>query len=69
MYSLKKVMLISSKSWIDKKDELWLKLKLVIFDNDLVIIKIKVELDLSHYATKFNLKGVAGIDTSKFARM
>ena len=27
--------------------------------------KIKVELDFSNYATKSNLKGAAGIDTSK----
>ena len=30
--------------------------------------KIKVELDFSNYATKSNLKGAAGIDTSKFAK-
>ena len=30
-------------------------------------IKIKVELDLSKYATKFDVKNVTGVDKSKFA--
>ena len=30
--------------------------------------KTKVELDLSNYATKSDLKGVTGIDTLKFAK-
>ena len=30
--------------------------------------KIKVELDLPNYAIKSDLKSVAGIDTSKFAK-
>ena len=29
--------------------------------------KVKVELDLSNYATKANLKNETGVDTSKFA--
>ena len=29
--------------------------------------KIKVELDLSNYATKADLKNATGVDTSKFA--
>ena len=29
--------------------------------------KVKVELDLSNYATKADLKNATGIDTSKFA--
>ena len=29
---------------------------------------MKVELDLSNYATKTNLKNVTGVDTSKFAK-
>ena len=29
---------------------------------------MKVELDLSNYATKTDLKNVAGVDTSKFAK-
>ena len=28
----------------------------------------KVELDLSNYATKANLKNATGVDTSKFAK-
>ena len=30
--------------------------------------KVKVELDLSNYATKMDLKNAAGIDTSSFAK-
>ena len=30
--------------------------------------KVKVELDLSNYTTKADLKNAAGADTSKFAR-
>ena len=29
---------------------------------------VKVELDLSNYATKSNLKNPTGVDTSKFAK-
>ena len=30
--------------------------------------KVKIELDLSNYATKADLKTVTGVDTSKFAK-
>ena len=30
--------------------------------------RIKVELDLSNYATKADLKNATGVDTSKFAK-
>ena len=30
--------------------------------------RVEVELDLSNYATKANLKTTAGVDTSKFAK-
>ena len=30
--------------------------------------RVKVELDLSNYATKADLKNVTGVDTSKFAK-
>ena len=30
--------------------------------------KVKVELDLSNYATKTNLRNATGADTSKFAK-
>ena len=30
--------------------------------------RVKVELDLSNYATKTDLKNVAGVDTSSFAK-
>ena len=31
--------------------------------------RVKVELDLSNYATKADLKNVTGVDTSKFVKM
>ena len=31
-------------------------------------VKVKVELDLSNYATKTNLKNATGIDKSSFAK-
>ena len=30
--------------------------------------RLKVELDLSNYATKWNLKNATGVDTSKFLK-
>ena len=30
--------------------------------------KVKIELDLSNYATKADLKNATGVDTSKFAK-
>ena len=30
---------------------------------------MKVEIDLSNYATKVDLKNATGVDTSKFAKM
>ena len=33
-----------------------------------LLAKVKVELDLSNYATKTDLKNVTGVDTSCFAR-
>ena len=47
--------------WIDKKD---------IFPKPCTcgIKKIKVELGLSNYAIKANLKQVAGVDASKFVK-
>ena len=30
--------------------------------------RLKVKLDLSNYATKWNLKNATGVDTSKFAK-
>ena len=32
------------------------------------VAHVKVELDLSNYATKVDLKNVIGVDTSKFAK-
>ena len=31
--------------------------------------RVKVELDLSNYATKANLKNAAGVNTSSFAKI
>ena len=31
-------------------------------------VKVKLELDLSNYATKSDLKNATGVDTSKFAK-
>ena len=31
-------------------------------------VSLKVELDLSNYATKWNLKNATGVDTSKFLK-
>ena len=32
-------------------------------------LRVKVELDLSNYATNSDLKNVTGVDTSKFAKI
>ena len=52
--------------WIDKKDIL-LTSEYFPEPNSLRIW-VKVELDLSNYATKQILKNVTGVDTSKFAK-
>ena len=51
--------------WIDKKDIL-LTSEYFPEPNSLRIW-VKVELDLSNYATKQILKNATGVDTSKFA--
>ena len=44
-------------------------INLVIFHNDVAIVKkINVELDLSNYAAKSDLKKATCIDTIKFAK-
>ena len=53
-------------SWIDKKDIVWIceyfaKSKSLGTD-------VKIECDLSNYATKANLKNAAGVDTSNFTK-
>ena len=40
----------------------------MFFKTELLGANIKVELDLSNYATKANLKNVAAVDTSDFAK-
>ena len=56
----------SLHSWIDKKKTQY---KLVsIFQNDDLQKQCKVELDLSNYATKTDLKNATGVDTLEFAK-
>ena len=40
----------------------------MFFKTELLGENIKVELDLSNYATKANLKNVAAVDTSDFVK-
>ena len=52
--------------WIDKKDILWTSEYFP--EPNSLRIWVKVELDLSNYATKQILKNATGVDTSKFAK-
>ena len=56
----------SFNSWIDKKD----KVQMSKFFRKPKSLggRVKVELDLSNYATKADLKNATGVDTSKFAK-
>ena len=52
-------------SWIDKKDIVWMS---EYFPKPKSLwANVKVELDLSNYATKADLKNASGVDTSDFA--
>ena len=42
--------------------------KWVIFQVIVIVKEIEVELDLSNYATKSDLKNATGVDTSQFAK-
>ena len=56
----------SFNSWIDKKDIIWMNKcfrKSKSFGG-----RVKVELDLSIYTTKDDLKNATGVDTSDFAK-
>ena len=54
----------SFNSWIDKKN-IWMS---EYFPKSLSLgANVKVELDLSNYVTKSDLKNATGADTSKFA--
>ena len=44
------------------------KYKWVFSKTEIFRGKLKVELDLSNYATKANLKNATGVDTSDFAK-
>ena len=55
----------SFNSWIDKKDSINKYFSKPKSSGG----RVKVELDLSNYATKADLKNVAGVDTSKFAKL
>ena len=56
----------SFNSWIDKRDIVWMS-EYFPEPNSLGV-SMKVELDLSNYAIKADLKTAAGVDTSKFAK-
>ena len=49
----------SFNSWIDKKN--------IVQMSEYLGGRVKVELDLSNYATKADLKTATGVDTSKYA--
>ena len=53
--------------WLVKKI-LLLKMSYFLATHTLCKNKIEIELDLSNYATKSNLKNAAGVDTSDFAK-
>ena len=56
----------SFNSWIVKKDIIWLS---EYFPGPKSSGgRVKVELDLSNYATKADLKNATGVDTSKFVK-
>ena len=63
----------SFNSWIDKKDIVW---KSEYFPKPRTLEggkegrggDVKVELDLSNYPTKINLRNVSGVHTSKFVK-
>ena len=56
----------SFNSLIDKKDIVWMK---EYFPKpDSLVANVNVELHLSNYATKADLKNVAGADTWNFAK-
>ena len=54
-------------SWIDKKDIV--KMSEYFPERKSSGGRVKVELDLSNYATKADLKNATGVDTSKSAKM
>ena len=56
----------SFNSWIDKRDIVWMS-EYFPEPNSLGV-SMTVELDLSNYAIKADLKTAAGVDTSKFAK-
>ena len=53
--------------WLVKKI-LLLKMSYFVGTHTLSKNRIEIELDLSNYATKSNLKNAAGVDTSDFAK-
>ena len=56
----------SFDSWIDKKDTVW---KSEYFQKPKSLgANVKVESDLSNYATKADLKNATGFDTPDFAK-
>ena len=56
----------SFNSWIDKRDILYMS---VYFPKPKSLrANVKVELDISNYATKADLKKATGVDTSDLAK-
>ena len=55
----------SFNSWIDKED---IQISEYFLKPTSLGEKLKVELDLSNYVTKEDLKNVTGVDTLKFAK-
>ena len=55
----------SFNSWIDKED---IRISEYFLKPTSLGEKLKVELDLSNYVTKEDLKNVTGVDTLKFAK-
>ena len=67
LYAKRKDYDSSFNSWIDKKHIIWTS---EYFPEPKTFGgKVKVELDLSNYATKADLKNATGVDTSKSAKM
>ena len=54
------------QNWIDKEDII--KMREYFLKPNSLGANVKVELDLSNYVTKANLKKATGVDTSSFAK-
>ena len=66
MFGLTKKECNSFNSWMDKKDII--QISNYFSKPDYSGANVKVELDLSNYATAADLKNAAGVDTPSFAK-